>query len=39
MFNFDFKIAMSCATDYRQRIKYAKQTGYDVKQITGFAMA
>lgn len=39
MFGFDFKTAMSAATDWRFRQKYAKQTGYDVKQITGFAMA
>ena len=39
MFNFDFNIAMKCATDYKYRLKYAKYTGYDVKQITGFAMA
>lgn len=39
MFNFDFNVAMKAATDYRYRLKYAKYTGYDVKQITGFAMA
>ena len=37
-FNYDFELAMSCATNAIFRNKWAKQNGYNVKTVTAMAM-
>lgn len=38
-FDYDFNIAMKCATDYKARIAYAKRSGLVIKDITAIAMS
>lgn len=38
-FNYDFSIAMRCATEWKYRNFYANKMGYDKKKVLSFAMS